>query len=1139
MQCIESMFKTAYILLIKFTTVSRLFSFFAASKKPIMKFKRILPILIAGLLAPFFMKAQVTTSSITGYVKSDKGEPLDGATITAVHIPSGTKYATISKKDGNFTIPNTRIGGPYTITAEYVGYAPQTFEGVQLNLGQPYNAQFSLSTKASVLTEITISGLGRPTTVKTGASTIINSRQLATLPSLSRSVTDFTRLTPQASGTSFAGQDSRYNNLQVDGANLNNNMGLSGDPLPGGGASPISIEAFDEISVNIAPFDVRQSGFTGAGINVNTKSGTNTFHGSAYGFYRDQSFNGKYVGKTELTPTPSKNKVYGATLGGPIIKNKLFFFAAAEWENSAVPNSNTYVPAGSSASGRESASPKDSLDKFRDILKTKYNYDAGVYDNRPNFITKNRKLLGKIDWNISDRQKLVLKYSDFQGSDQSPLNSSSVPNGGGFTITDPVTGKTKGPTSRLPNNRNSAESIGFTNSDYATDHIVKTATLELNSNFNSRVSNQLLLTYTHINDVRNSPGGMFPTIEIFNGDGTVSGVGQYENYMSAGTDPFTRNNEVINNIASLTNNFTYFAGNHTLLGGVNYEYQKLGNAFMQGSESYYMFNTLHEFEIGAPPAFYAYTYSLVPGESPKVFSANLKLGQLGVYVQDEWNINPNFKLTYGIRGDVPTYLENPIENPAITALKWPTKDGGTVSYNTGKWPKAKLLLSPRAGFRWKVPEEKGMVIRGGAGIFSGKIPFVFLTNMPSNSGVYQNGVVVTDKTELENFKFNPDPDGYRNKFPDDVTAEVPSAFVVIDPDFKFPQIFRTNLGVDKQLGNGFTATIDLIYTKSINGVKMRNLNLPEPSGVLSGLDNRPYYPSGTPTRVFPTIGREQIVLENTKKGYAFSATAMISKSVRKGFYGSLAYTYSLSTEISPNPGSRATSAWESIANRGTPNDEELYYSSYAIPHRIVGNLSYRLEYANHFATTISLFYEGTNTSNYSYIIGGDINKDGNNQSDLMYIYSKGSDVPFVSTSRWTVEQQQQAYDKFVESSPYLRKHKGQYAERNSALTPWFNRVDARLLQDFYVKAGGMKHNLQFIVDVINLPNLISKSWGIRKAYTVNNPLTLKGVDSNGKPTFTLSERREGDDYFLRTDAFEKIESFSTTWGMQLGLKYFF
>ena len=1121
-----------------------------------MKLKRILPLLIAAFLLPFVMKAQVTTSSITGFVKSAKGEPLEGATITAVHVPSGTKYATLSKKDGSFTLPNTRIGGPFTLTVEYIGYEPSVINDITLSLGEPYVADVTLTSKENVLSTVTVTATTRAV-AKTGASTIFNSRQIATLPSLTRSVSDFTRLTPQANGNNFAGRDGRFNNLQVDGANLNNNFGLSTDLLPGGGASPISIEAFDQIAVNIAPYDVRQSGFTGAGLNILTKSGTNTFHGSAYGFYRDQSFNGTHAGKVDVTSTPQKNKVYGATLGGPIIKDKLFFFVNAEWENSSVPNSNIYVPKGSSASGTPSASPIDSLNKFRDVLKSKYNYDPGVYDNRPNFVTKDHKYLAKINWNISEKHKLVLKYSDFQGSDQSPLNGSSVPNSGagGFFITDPTTGKVSASNSRLPNNRNSTESIGFTNSDYGTDHVVQTATLELNSNFTSKSSNQLLLAYTHIDDKRFSPGGIFPTIEIFNADGTVDGVTKGRNYMSAGTDPFTRNNEVINNIATLTDNYTYFAGKHTLTFGGTYEYQKVGNAFMGGSESYYIYNTLNDFVTDAPPAFFSYTYSLVPGQ-PKVFSADLKLGQLGIYAQDEYNINENFKLTYGIRGDLPTYLQKPIENPAITALQFPDKNGNMEHFSTGKWPKATLLLSPRVGFRWKVQDVTGLVLRGGTGVFTGKIPFVFLTNMPSNSGVYQNGAVLNTSAQLAGITFNPNPDAYLSKFPSTVTAKAPGSFVLIDPNFKFPQVWRTNLGIDKQLGNGFMATIDILFTKDMNAVKMRNANLIAPTATLSGEDSRPYYPvSGTSAAakaadaaakyIYPDLagtsrGGTVIILENTKKGYSFASTAQISKSFANGFFGSLAYTYTLATEVSSNPGSQATSAWQSIINRGTPNDEELYNSAYSIPHRIVGSASYKFEYANHLATTVSLFYEGANQARFSYIVGGDLNNDGNNASDLMYIYAKGSDVPFVpflnkdGSVKYSVADQQAAYDEFVANSPYLSKHKGQYAERNSALTPWYNRVDARILQDFYLKTGSTTHTLEFTIDVINLPNLISRNWGVHDLYTINNPLSLKAI-VNGAPTYNLAEYNSA----LATQPFTQVKNSSTTWGIQLGLRYKF
>lgn len=1101
-------------------------------------FKRISFFLAILFIAGIALHAQVTTSSITGFIKSSTGSALEGATITAVHQPSGTKYVTISKRDGNFTILNTRVGGPYRLTVEYVGFTTQQINDITLTLGEPYAADVELVAKATTLQEVTISS-GGSSRSKTGASSVFKSRQITMLPSISRSITDFTRTTPQASnGNSFAGRDGRFNNLQIDGANLNNNFGLSTDPQPGGGASPISIDAYDEISVNIAPYDVRESGFTGAGINVITKSGTNTFHGTAYGFYRNQKFNGKHVGDIDLTQTPQKNKVYGASLGGPIIKNKLFFFVNAEWENKSVPNSNTYVPTGSSASGLLSAAPKDSLDKFASILSSKYNYDAGVYDNRPNYITKNHKFLGKIDWNINDKQKLVAKFSDFKGSDQSPLNGSSVPNSGagGFTIRG-----TSGSLTRLPNNRNSDQSIGFSNSDYATDHIVQSATLELNSNFSNRFSNKLLVAYTHINDVRNSPGGIFPTIEIFDADGTVPGVTKGRNYMSAGTDPFTRNNEIINNVTTFTDNFTFFTRKHTLTAGVTYEHQRVGNAFMPGSESYYVYNSLNDFITDAPPAYFSYTYSLINGGG-KVFSANLKLGQLGFYVQDEVDVNSDLKITYGIRGDVPTYLKQPVDNAAIDALQFPDESGNLINYSTGKWPKANILLSPRVGFRWKVPGEKNLVLRGGTGVFTGKIPFVFLTNMPSNSGVYQNGVILNSAVDLASITFKPDPEAYLSKFPTSITAKAPGSFVLIDPNFKFPQVFRTNLGIDKQLGGGFGLTVDILYTKDLNAVKMRNANLIAPSGSLSGEDNRPYYPStqtGSTKFVNPSVS-SIIVLENTKKGFSFASTAQLSKSFSNGFYGSLAYTYTLATEVSPNPGSQATSAWQSIINKGTPNDIEVYNSAYSIPHRVIGTISYRKEYAKHFASTISLFYEGQAQARFSYITGGDLNKDGNGSSDLMYIYSKGADVPFSnfmsgSTVKYTIAQQQAAYDQLIASTPYLKKHAGQYAERNSALTPWYNRLDMRFLQDFFITSGSMKHTLEFSVDLLNLPNLLNKDWGIKNLYTINNPLTVKSVSATGVPVYNLAEFKGA----LVTNPFQKDISTFSTWGMQLGLRYSF
>lgn len=1086
--------------------------------------------------------SQVTTSSITGSVKDADGQPLIGATVKATHVPSGTIYGTITQSNGSFTIPGMRIGGPYRIEISYVGYQPKAINGINLSLGEPYTLNETLSTGGKELETITVVGSSsKLSQERTGAATIINTQQLSTLPTINRSISDFTRLTPQSDGNNFAGRDGRYNNLQVDGVNLNNNFGLSDDPMPGGGASPISLDALSEVSVNIAPYDVRQSGFTGTGINVATKSGTNTFHGTLYGLYRDQSFNGKKVNGQTLSVTPQKHQTFGGSLGGPIIKNKLFFFVNAEFEKSSAPGI-TYVPSDYEGAGNKSSTSSADLKTLSDFLKSNYDYNTGAYENFPNFETKNHKILAKVDWNISSVHKLTVKYSDFKGSDMSPLNGSSNPTNGSFL----PTGQAKS-ISRLVNNRFSSKSMSFANSNYGTDHVVQTGSLELNSNFSSKMSNQFLATYTHVNDHRTIPGGkVFPTIDIFDGNG--------QNFMSAGTDPFTNNNDVINNIIDITDNFTLYADEHTFTFGATYEHQKVGNMFMGGSNSYYIYNTLDDLLSGRPPIYYGLTYAYYGKDN--VYSADLQLGQLGIYAQDEYQINSKLKLTLGIRGDVPMFGKSPIENPAITQLSFPDKEGKMTHYNTGQWPKTSLLLSPRIGFRWDALGDKSLIVRGGTGIFTGKIPFVWLTNMPSNNGMYQNSVSLSNSGAVtpadKGIVFNPDPNHYKDLFaqePD--VSSAPFSFVMIDPDFKFPQVWRTDIGVDKSLGNGFTATVDLMYTKDIHAVKMRNANLKDPLGKLSGVDKRPYYPQTqtddkAQTYYYPDLGPE-IVLENTNKGYSYSATAQISKSFANGFYGSLAYTYTKSKEVSSNPGSRATSAWQSIANVGPTNYVESGNSEYAIPHRIVADLSYRIEYAGHMASTISFFYQGMNQAVYSYIYNGSIVGDANQH--LMYIYGKGSDVPFIENQikdkngnvvkTYSVAEQQAAYDQFVNSNPYLKKHKGDYASRYGALTPWFNQLDMRFLQDFFITTkNGTRHTLEISLDMVNLPNLIAnkwKNWGYSQMYTINNPLKFAGIDDKGAPQFTMSEY----DDKLATDAYAPNISSDKVWGIQLGLRYKF
>ncbi len=1116
--------------------------FFAAENNPFyIMLKRILTLLVLAVLSGQYIHAQVTTSSISGTVTDPNGSPLVGATVVAIHQPSGTKYTTISKQGGVVNLPGLRVGGPYSITVTYVGFKTQVFDNVTLVLGEAYNLTVQLGSDAVELStvSVTASTRRRSFTDKVGATTNINAAQLSTLPTISRSITDYTRITPQANGTSFAGRDNRMNNMQVDGANLNNNFGLSSDLLPGGG-NPISLDAYQEISVNVSPFDVRQSGFTGAGISAITKSGTNTFHGSFYGAYRDQSFNGTNVAGTKL-PDPAKtnNKLYGVTFSGPIIKNKLFFFVNGEIEKASRPGI-TWSPKGGSGNGTVSNVPIDSLAKLYNYLKTKYNFDPGAYDNFPNYETKNHKILAKIDWNISTAHKLTLKFSDYVSDDVNTASGSGGINGASSQSSI---------VSYWGSYRFGSNALGFSNVNYTIQDKVRSGALELNSNFKGRFANQFLATFTKISSIKGHNGATFPFVDIL---GLTAG--SKNNYLSFGNEPFNgNNNQVINDVFNVTDNFTYFAGKHTLTAGATYEYQKVGNMFMPGSQGYYVFGSLNDFITNQAPKLYSINYSLIPGQEA-VFGSNMKLGQFGVYLQDEYNPNSQFKLTYGLRVDLPVYPEDPIENPAITALNLIDRDGNTVHYTTGKWPKSSLLFSPRIGFRWDVNGDKNLILRGGSGVITGRVPFVYPAAIPNGSGMYTFGSLITATSDLSNFLFNPDPHAYNPQFNNNLNATqfptvagkvAPGTFYAADPNYKFPQVWRTDFAIEKSLGKGWGALLEALYTKDINDPTVRNANQvlnADASVNLGGGIMRPRYSSTNARRINPTITNAAI-LENINKGGSFVLTAQVSKSFSKGFYASLAYNYTFALEGAPNLGSQPASVWSTIYTSKTQNDVELAYSGFAVPHRVVGTFSYKFEYLKALASTVTLYYEGAaQQANYSYIYNGDINNDGNT-ADLMYIPRNASEITFtnltVGSTTYTAQQQSDAFFKYVEQDKYLRKHKGQNAERNAAMYPWFNRLDLNFQQEIFKNIGKYKNTLQFNASVVNFLNLLNHDWGIRKFYVVNNP--LKPTVTNGVATYQLATYTPpgASSAQLVDRTFINNNSTSTTWGIQLGVKYIF
>jgi hypothetical protein len=1086
------------------------------------QFKKLFLIFVLFISMIGSVMAQVTTSGMSGRITGGD-ESLPGAVVIAVHVPSGTQYMTITNTEGRFYLQGMRTGGPYKVDISFVGYATATLTEINLSLGETFILNTNLKEELLEVGEITVVGV-KPSafsTDKTGAATNISSRELNTLPTISRSINDFTRLSPLAgSGSTFGGRDGRLNNINIDGSNFNNNFGLSSNNMPGGDAQPISLDAIEEIQVNVAPFDVRQANFTGAGINAVTKSGTNKFAGSAYTLYRDESFNGSKVDGVDLPEaTKTSTNVYGLRLGGPIIKNKLFFFVNGEYEKESVPGMEWLA----AKNGREGSNvtrvKAEDLESFSNYLQTNYNYATGPYENYGAFAKENYKILARLDWNISRDHKFSLRYNSVESTNDQLVNGTSSPNPRGTS------------------NRTSKEAMSFKNSNYGFLNVVNSLSAELKSTFGNHYSNQLLATYTHIEDTRNSGSSIFPFIDIMDGTATADGKSHGNNYMSAGYELFTYNNNVLNNVYTITDNFTSYLGKHTLTSGLSFEYLSFGNSYMRYATSYYRFKDLNTFLNNGAPLAFGTTYSLLPDGKDPV--AELDFGQFSAYIQDEFNVSDNFKLTYGVRMDLPQYFNTLIDNPAVQQLTF--YDGEKI--NLGSWPGMEILWSPRMGFNWDVFGNKSLKVRGGTGIFTGRLPFVFFTNQPTNSGMLQNTVEVTKTSDLATLKFNPDPKYHLSNttlFPNVAGTKAPGSIAGIDKNFKMPQVWRSNLATDIKLPLQMMLTLEGIYTKDINAIVQRNANLTasDPTKTYSGPDKRPIWST---TKVVSSMS-EAMVLDNTDQGYSYSFTSQLTFPVIKNLNGMIAYTHTESKDITGNPGSQAASAWSNNPSVRGQNDLDLSYSQYMTPNRVVGSFSYKLEYLKKFASTLSLYYSGYNDGNFSYRYTSDFNKDGVN-ADLIYIPKDASEIIFEDikntdgTVRHTAQVQSDAFFAYIDQDSYLSKNKGKYAERNGAQYPWYNRVDLKFLQDFYVNTKNSKNTLQLSCDVLNFANLLNSSWGVRQRQIVSNGAILKytKLNSANVPMFQMAEISNK----LPVATFENTMTTSSTWGIQIGVRYIF
>lgn len=1091
-------------------------------------------LLLAGIamLAGTLAYAQVTTSSMNGRVTDEKGEPVVGAAVVATHEPSGTVYGAIVNQNGQYTINGMRAGGPYKVEVSSVGYNSLLFKDVTLQLAETYNLSATLKESTEFLEQVVVIGTAKSkfSNERTGAATNIDNSQIAALPTVSRSITDVTRLSPYGgNGMSFAGADGRTANFTVDGANFNNNFGLS-EKLPGGG-SPISIDAIEEMQVVISPFDVRQTNFIGGGVNAITKSGTNTFKGTAYVYHKNENLRGDAIGGEQITGARAKDRTttYGFTLGGPIVKNKLFFFVNYEYVNTPTI-ANRWR---GSEDGKEDANNYISrtklsdLQKVSDFVKDKYGYDTGSYTNFP-ADESNQKILARIDWNINDKNHLAVRYNYTLNRGWNAPNKTSMDGG-----------------TRASGARTSQYSMSFANSMYAIDNSVHSVSLDLNSRITDNLSNQFLATFSKLDDTRSTGSSEFPFIDILDGSG--------QNYMALGYELFSWNNAVHNTIANVRDDLTWYLGNHKVTGGLRYEYQMADNAYMRNGTGYYRYSSLDDFLNDAAPEIVNLTYGYNGEKNP---AARVRFSQASIYAQDEWSVRENFKLTYGVRFDG-LFFNNKdvVTNNAILKLNYypKAKDFKETHIDTGKWPGAQLAISPRVGFNWDVFNNKSLKVRGGTGLFSGRLPLVFFTNMPTNSGSVQyqaqinaknaakkgftmaefagglvkdaNGKVTTNALYQKLLGLGY-PANYR---PEDGT--VPSSISAVDNKFKMPQVWKTSLAVDYAIPTSFpfSVSVEGIFNKTINGVMISDWSMKDAGSYakFNGVDNRPIYPDSFRN------GTSAFVLENTNKGYGYSASATVNMTPIPEVNIMAAYTHTASKEITSMPGSNAESAFTYVPTVAGPNYIDLHNAINVIPDRFIASVTHNDHCGNHF----SLIYETwRGSSNYSYMLSNDMNGDGY-AYDAVYIPTdaqvKNGDFRFVS------DDDRDRFMAFVHKDKYLSKHQGQYAEAYSVYSPWVHRVDFSYKHDFKVKAGKTTNILQLGFDIKNLLNLFNSNWGVMK---ILNPaigteakiLKYEGADADGYATFSTPKGVTGN-----TKTFTPNHAIGQCWYASIGIKYMF
>jgi hypothetical protein len=1097
-------------------------------------FRSLTLFIFCALLSAGRANAQgVTTGAISGVVKDAQGAVIPGATVLAVHAPTGTTYEAVTQGDGRFVMPGMRVGGPYTITAALTGFTSEAKNNIQVSLGVTQDLDFGLRV-ANIAETITVVGTSDPvfSSGRTGAATAVTREDLASLPTISGRITDIVRLTPQYGGSgSIAGQDNRANNMTVDGSYFNNSFGLGtstggiGDRT---GVAPISLEAIEQVQVSVAPYDVRQGSFTGAGINTVTRSGTNSFTASVYRRTRNETcsdptnvdtcsgFVGTTPGANRFNPGNFTTHVTGVWAGGPIVKNKLFAFGSYEKQEDNRPLTTfSSNPGGAAVAGNTTRVLASDLSALSSFLSSKFNYDTGVFDNIPK-VTPATPWMLKGDYNVNNGNKVTFRYNQLDSA--SPVNQSGSSSLGSSRQTG------------------STNFLSFQNSNYSILENLKSGVGEWNSVFSSGMTNNLIVGLTKQDESRGPEGQtpLFPFVQINDGSGVA--------YTSFGNEPFTPFNLLRYSTFQVQDSVTKYAKNHSITFGGNVEKFHSDNSFYFGIQSAYTYNSLADFYTDANSflanpnrtvspvtlSIFQVKYLLQPGQTTPPLQP-LDVIYAGGYIQDEWRPKSNLTMTAGIRIDVPKFGNTAFDNPIADNLSFRDQDGSAVKYNTGALPETTPYYSPRVGLNWDVTGDQKTQIRGGSGLFSGKPPYVWISNQIGNTGVLY-GFIQNNSTTAN--PFNPSPDKYKPAATGGTAASY--ELDVTDKGFRFPQTWRTNIGIDHRLPWGMTASLDYIFNRDLNDPVYINANFPAAEGAYLGIDNRPRWAAtavgATPalgittllpacastgqvgacvTRLNNAVGNQitaNYVIKNQSQNRSQNISGAVTKNMTKGFSFKGGFNYGVSRSL-VEPSSTAGSSWGSgnpIAS--DPNNPSLAYSTNSPGKRIFLAANYTKQYFGFGSTTFSMFYDGHTNGNTSYIFASDANGDGQT-NDLIYIPKDQSEMNFkpltVSGKTYTAADQAAAFDTLISNDGYLSSHRGQYAERGAVFLPMVNRVDLSISQDVFHSIAGRRHAGQIRLDITNFGNWLNSDWGVGQRLVNNQILTNPAADASGKLTYNL------------------------------------